>query len=721
MATNEGDSGQAANFSRRTRLIEKEISKYCKKAEQQELEKEMRQEGKDALKIAALKLAYRKKYYDMSNDKFKVFPSVLSCLAQHKIYEEAEKYYYDPEDEFPLKYTAALREIALAAGGAEEDGDVVETMAQDVDSDDEAFALKQSMREKLVDGEILKYCKIAEEQELDKEMREEGKKALKIAANKLAYQKKYYDMSNDKFKVFPSVLSCLAQHEIYEEAEKYYYDPEDEFPLKYTAALKDIALAKGGGEEDDGVVETMTEDVDSDDEAFVTLTGGEAPIKSGGGMETQNVKTETADTGSNDNAESVRKNMIEEEISKYCKLAEEQELEKEMRDEGKTALKIAAYKLAYRKKYYDMTKDEFRLFPSVLNCLAHHEIYEEAEKYFYDPEDEFPLKYIAALREIALANGGAEANDGISEEMAQEVGSDDEAFVALATGGGEKDPGIMNTKDTDVKDLDNIPDPGANKERSRKKIIEKEILKYCKLAEERELEKEMRQEGKDALKIAALKLAYRKKYYDMSNDRFKVFPSVLSCLAQHKIYEEAEKYYYDPEDEFPLKYTAALREIALARGGAEEDGDVVETMAQDVDSDDEAFEIKPSKRERLVDEEILKYCKIAEEQELDKEMREEGKKALKIAANKLAYQKKYYDMSNDKFKVFPSVLSCLAQHEIYEEAEKYYYDPEDEFPLKYTAALKDIALAKGGGEEDDGVVETMAEYVESDDEAFPDN
>lgn len=99
-------------------------------------------------------------------------------------------------------------------------------------------------------------------------MREEGVKALKIAVNKVAYKRKYYDSANDKIIVFPSVSNCLVGYDVYEEAEKHYYDPEDEYPLKYTAALRDIALEEGGGEADLEHMETMAMDIESDDEYF---------------------------------------------------------------------------------------------------------------------------------------------------------------------------------------------------------------------------------------------------------------------------------------------------------------------------------------------------------------------------------------------------------------------------------------------------------------------
>jgi hypothetical protein len=236
------------NASKRSQIIDKEVNRFCKKAGEEQLDKEMREEGVHALRIAANKIAYRKKYYDSTNDKFIVFPSVCSCLAAYEVYEEAEKHYYDPEDEFPLKYIAALRDIALIEGGTIDNIEEMAAMAMDIESDDEFFSqeivsgpadvpvLGSSSRQRLIEKEVANFCKRAGEEQLDKEMREEGVKALKIAANKFAYKQKYYDAGADQMLIFPSVSNCLSGHDIYEEAEKYYYDPEDEYPLKYIAA-----------------------------------------------------------------------------------------------------------------------------------------------------------------------------------------------------------------------------------------------------------------------------------------------------------------------------------------------------------------------------------------------------------------------------------------------------------------------------------------------------
>jgi hypothetical protein len=380
---------------------------------------------------------------------------------------------------------------------------------------------------------------------------------------------------------------------------------------------------------------------------------------------------------------------MEEELKTLIQRAEKEELGAGMRPEAITALIRAAKTIAPG-------------FDSLPECLMGGEVYEEAEKHYFDPDDEFPLKYISAMKSIAFT---------FQEETTErgEDGVEEEEFAARGT--------------SDLKILGSSP---------RQQLIETEVDEYCKRASE-ELDKDMRDEGIKAIKIAANKFAYKKKYYDEANDTIILFPSVAACLVGYDgVYEEAEKQYYDSDDEYPLKYTAALRDLSLQAGGADEDVGYMETRAMDCDSDDEFFseERAPTRgtkqtvldgsspRQRLIETEIDKYCKRAGEEQLDKEMRDEGIKAMKIAAEKFAYKKKYYDSANDKVIVYPSCAGCLVGHDVYEEAEKYYYDPEDEYPLKYTAALRDLAIADGGGEEDAEHMDTMAMGCDSDDEFF---
>ena len=104
-------------------------------------EDEFEPEAAEALQKAASSLAYRKKFYDVVHDKVVYFPSVGRLILKADLMEEAEKHYYDEEDEWPIEYTKALksvvREIATKESSPEidedEDEEYMEKLATDVE------------------------------------------------------------------------------------------------------------------------------------------------------------------------------------------------------------------------------------------------------------------------------------------------------------------------------------------------------------------------------------------------------------------------------------------------------------------------------------------------------------------------------------------------------------------------------------------------------------
>ena len=93
-------------------MIQEELNEIVQEAVL-ELEKELEQEALDALKIAAKKITYLKRYYDVLNDKIIYFPSVAKTIINYALFEEAEKYYYYEDDEFPMDYSLSLRTVVF--------------------------------------------------------------------------------------------------------------------------------------------------------------------------------------------------------------------------------------------------------------------------------------------------------------------------------------------------------------------------------------------------------------------------------------------------------------------------------------------------------------------------------------------------------------------------------------------------------------------------------
>lgn len=97
---------------RRSQMIQEELNEIVQEAVL-ELEEELEQEALDALKIAAKKITYLKRYYDVLNDKIIYFPSVAKTIINYALFEEAEKYYYYKDDEFPMDYSLSLRTVVF--------------------------------------------------------------------------------------------------------------------------------------------------------------------------------------------------------------------------------------------------------------------------------------------------------------------------------------------------------------------------------------------------------------------------------------------------------------------------------------------------------------------------------------------------------------------------------------------------------------------------------
>lgn len=137
------DDPPKSEKEKRIAMIEGEMDQIIKDADAfclQHLEEDMEEEAIQALNKAAMKLAYRKKYYDVMKDKIVFFPSVSKLIMKADLTEEAEKHYYDEEDEWPLEYTKALKSVVRAASTSEEDTEIdeendayIETLATDVE------------------------------------------------------------------------------------------------------------------------------------------------------------------------------------------------------------------------------------------------------------------------------------------------------------------------------------------------------------------------------------------------------------------------------------------------------------------------------------------------------------------------------------------------------------------------------------------------------------
>lgn len=135
--SDDNDKNKPSEAAMRIKMIETELQRYVKEAEETELEDPFDEDSLEALKKAALKICYLKKYYDVMADKVIYFPSVQSSIVNYTLIEEAEKFYYEEDDEYPMDLSAGLRSVAATAMSNGESDDIdeeyMDALAQDVE------------------------------------------------------------------------------------------------------------------------------------------------------------------------------------------------------------------------------------------------------------------------------------------------------------------------------------------------------------------------------------------------------------------------------------------------------------------------------------------------------------------------------------------------------------------------------------------------------------
>ena len=227
-----------------------------------------------------------------------------------------------------------------------------------------------------------------------------------------------------EFIYFPDVMTTISNYDLLEEAEKHYFDDEDEFPMLYSGALRSVVLQ---------AIADKSEDEDIDIEYMEPLSMdmdlGEVEDDE---PDEKTVKVSTGEQGEPEKEEKdpelsegeMRKKMIKEELDKFIKAAEAEELEEPIEEDAVEALMKGAMKVAYLKKYYDVMKDEFIYFPDVMTTISNYDLIEEAEKHYYDEEDEFPVLYTGALRSIVLNALAEQEGEGLDLEYMEPLSMD---------------------------------------------------------------------------------------------------------------------------------------------------------------------------------------------------------------------------------------------------------------------------------------------------------
>ncbi|KAL3899603.1 MAG: hypothetical protein SGARI_006420, partial [Bacillariaceae sp.] len=130
------NTAASSESQKRRARIDQELQALFQTTESNELEEgdSIEPEMAEALKKAAYKICYRKRYYNAMQDKFETFPSVIKTVVNDKLFEAAQEFCTSEdyrEDGFPLLYTAAMRATASDFLGEDDDDDDNDTSMRD--------------------------------------------------------------------------------------------------------------------------------------------------------------------------------------------------------------------------------------------------------------------------------------------------------------------------------------------------------------------------------------------------------------------------------------------------------------------------------------------------------------------------------------------------------------------------------------------------------------
>ena len=182
------------------------------------------------------------------------------------------------------------------------------------------------------------------------------------------------------------------------------------------------------------------------------------------------------------------------------------------------------------------------------------------------------------------------AREAELEKAESKLAAKDKGDVeATITKNDEQEPVVVNDEEPTSTAKEETEEPKQFDAEMRKKLIEEELERIVKQTNETELGEDdpIDEDSLEALKKGAMKVCYLKKYYDVMKDEFIYFPSVAKTCLDYSLIEEAEKFYFEEEDEYPSDISAGLRSVAVAIISETEDDDMDEDymnmLAQDVE------------------------------------------------------------------------------------------------------------------------------------------
>jgi hypothetical protein len=516
--------------AKRKVMIKEELAKIIKETEENELEEELEPEAVAALEKAAMIVAYRKKYYDVFKDEFIYFPTVTATFLNYALIEEAEKYYYDEDDEFPMNYSAALRSVAgMSAADNEDDADedYMERLAMDVDIGEDA-----EVPETIKDEEVQDVLGAEEEANQDDKAQQGTEEWVKIDDKGTKLEEKTPEVA--------SSLQVPEEKEIPTEAPSPTIDTTEPAPKVFAEKAYIIDEAKS--------------------ENFVVVDDEELPKEDDG-------------------------NMVEISEPPIAEESERLAMDVDIGEDTSPVEQIPEPKEGQATPTQEEWPESNEPEPVIEEDWPEPAVVEEEPEPEVDDEeptpvveDDEPVVEESDQEYILVEEENERSDEVVSDPTFEEEVPEQVVTEQVVT---EEEPPKTDESEP------------LSEKAKRKVMIKEELAKIIKETEENELEEELEPEAVAALEKAAMIVAYRKKYYDVFKDEFIYFPTVTATFLNYALIEEAEKYYYDEDDEFPMNYSAALRSVAgmsAADNDDDADEDYMERLAMDVDIGEEDTE-----------------------------------------------------------------------------------------------------------------------------------
>ncbi|KAL3934448.1 MAG: hypothetical protein SGBAC_009837, partial [Bacillariaceae sp.] len=732
--TNEGPEGNAmadstdmssSSMSEATMLqtrLDKELKSMVAEmiaSNEFDSESDIEPEAQTALVRAAKEICYARKYYDVSKDEIIYFPNLVKTVINNSLFELADQYYHDENEEFPEEYSMGLRKVAfakMAEGGFDYD---------DSDGEEEELDDKLMMRLSEPVAAVTPTAASDEKKETASEPKERplvwkrnsAQSGAAVVSTPVSPKKGTSETSENPL-IWKRGTSQTAVSPKEGPAKPLIWKLGSAQPVDLTTKVSAEKTKSEKAYSDDAPFESTgptlvwkrASAITDEDFSFPAVdtfaAEEELPAKN------QSVSEDEIQQrlGMRRQASFLRKASILDSLEKFYEpdpmtkkkpVNKENETrlaridneinrmidvmlqtrdfhdETEMEVEAHEAIVKAANEVCYTHKYYDVSKDDFVYIPSVVKTITNNSLFEKADEHYEEEYEGFPEEYSLGLRKAAFARMAEEGldyedSDGEEEEVDFAMKMQLSQPVDLTAGGTtankkkQNKPKVLKDKRMDASE-ETFVWTRSSRDMDAEETEESMTAAMAAVPEQ----KPMVVKTKEPLpkKPAVTEEEVQQRLGMRRQASFLRKASVLDSIGK----------FYGPDIMLSIKEKSAGKEseTRLERIDKELNG-IVEAMLQTRDFQDET------------------------------DMDPEAHKAIVEAAEEICYTRKYYDASKDDFVYIPSVVKTIANNSIFEKADEHYEEEYEGFPEEYSMGLRKAAFAK--------MAEEGLEYEDSDGE-----